>query len=223
MPNATKFLIAVFVIIIIAIGAIALSQGDTPADSTSPSKSEGKTDNLLAAAADDRIIGDKAAPLTIVEYSDFQCPYCVQIHPTLKQVVEAYPGQVRWVYRYYPLPTHPAAKKAAYAAEAAGNQGKFVEYSDKLSVNSQPDGTGLQSDDLQKYAADLGLDMSRFNDDLASGDTAKRIERDIDSGDALKIRGTPSLFLVDQSGKGEPLDAYTFDELKAVIDNKLSK
>src|SRR6185295_5394226 len=106
--------------------------------------------------------GPKNAPLTMVIFSDFQCPFCGRVEPTLSQIEKEYGGKVRQVWKNYPLPFHNNAEPAAEAAMAAGAQGKFWEMHDKLFENN----TALERANLEKYAQDLGLNMAKFKADL---------------------------------------------------------
>lgn len=190
----------------------------------SPNQKEQDSNNFasdlkITISGVDHIRGNSDAVITLVGYSDFQCPYCVRFHPTMKKIADEYPDKVRWVYRYYPLPFHQAARGAAVAAEAAGRQGKFWEYSDKIIENSEQDGTGLGEADLIKYAEELGLDMAKFKNDLTDKSIDARIERDITSGNNLKVKGTPATYLIDKNGQVEPLaGALPYEQLKAKID-----
>jgi len=208
--------------IVVITGAIVLISKKS---STAQNNQNNQTDSSqsqsgpqLSVNENDHIYGEVNSPITIIEYSDFQCPYCVKFHKTMKQVIDQYPGKVRWIYRHFPLDFHKTAKKAAEAAEAAGEQGKFWEYSDKLAVNSQADGTGLNEQDLVKYAQELSLDMTKFNDALKSGKFANKVNSDLESGEKVGVTGTPGTFLIDSKGKTEKLaGALSLEQMKAKI------
>lgn len=162
----------------------------------------------------DRIRGNKNAPITIVEYSDFQCPFCTRFHATMQQVMENYPNKVRWVYRHFPLDAiHPFARKAAEASECAGDQGKFWEYADKLVENYQSINTEL----FPKLAKDLKLNISTFNSCLSSGKFASKVSSDLAEGQKSGVRGTPGSFINGQNVKG----AVPYSTIKATIDSLL--
>src|SRR6058998_3382945 len=114
---------------------------------------------LAVKPADGPAQGPASAPIELIEFSDFQCPYCQRAHPTVKQVLDSYGGRIRLVYRHYPLPNHPNARPAAEAAQCANEQGKFWQYHDRLFG----DPGKLSDADLKKTASDLGLDSARFN------------------------------------------------------------
>jgi len=139
---------------------------------------------------DDPSIGPEDAPITIVEFSDFQCPFCARAKPTIKQILENYGEQVRLVYRDFPI-LGPQAQKAAEAAECADEQGKFWQYHDLLFANQQ----ALDDSNLKQYAKDLGLDTAQFNDCLDSGKMAQEVEKDFRDGQNYGVRGTPAFFI----------------------------
>jgi protein-disulfide isomerase len=144
----------------------------------------------------DHSFGKTGSKVTLVEYSDFQCPACAQFYPVIKSIEQKYGNDILFVYRYFPLPTHDKSEIAARAAEAAAQQGKFFEMHDKL-FETQNDWTGA-SDPVRiftDYAVQLGLNKDRFTRDMNSTTTASRIERDIESGTASKVDATPTFFL----------------------------
>ncbi len=144
-------------------------------------------------ADDDPAKGDPDAPVTIVEFSDFQCPYCRKFYQeTLPLIEERYisTGKVRMVYRDFPLGFHEYAQKAAEAGECADEQGKFWEYHDRLFQTDD-----LSVDNLKKIAADIGLDAQQFNSCLDSGKYASEVQKDVSDGRKLGVSGTPTFFI----------------------------
>jgi protein-disulfide isomerase len=169
----------------------------------------------IAVAATDPSKGPASAPITIVEYSDFQCPFCARVNPTLDQVLKTYGDKVRIVFKDFPLPNHPQAPKASEAAHCAGEQGKFWELHDRMFANQQ----ALQVPQLKEYATALGLDMNAFNQCLDSGKHAARVSENIKSGTALGVGSTPTLYV-----NGRPVvGAQPFEYFKAVIDEELAR
>jgi protein-disulfide isomerase len=159
--------------------------------------------------------GNPKAPVTIVEFSDFQCPYCVRSRPTVKRVREAYGDQLRWVFRHYPLDFHPLAEKAGEAAACAGEQGKFWEMHDRLWENNDK----LQVPDLKAHAQALGLDSTRFASCLDSGRHQGLVESDLEAGQGYGVSGTPAFFV-----NGRPLvGAQPFEAFAQVIDDELQR
>ncbi|MCA9608194.1 MAG: thioredoxin domain-containing protein [Myxococcales bacterium] len=135
--------------------------------------------------------GSQMAQVTIVEFSDFECPYCGRAHPLLQQVLREFEGRVRLVFMYYPLSNHPHAMPAARAAVAAGNQDRFWEMHDLLFEHQQQ----LEPEHIESYAEQLDLDMDRFRADMESTATQDRIEANKEVGREAGVEGTPSFFV----------------------------
>jgi len=158
---------------------------------------------------DDPSRGDVNAPVTIVEFTDFQCPPCAAMHPVLEEVLKGYGNGVRLVVRDYPLAQHEWALKAAEAANAANAQGKFFEYA-ALLYKRQKD---LSVPSLKKYATELGLDRARFDAALDGGTYAAEIKHDIEDGEIYGVGSTPTLFI-----NGVMLRTLSADALREAID-----
>jgi protein-disulfide isomerase len=140
----------------------------------------------------DHVQGPATAPVTLVEYGDYQCPYCGQAYPIVKELQEQLGKKLRFVFRNFPLSTmHPYAEHAAEAAETAGADGKFWEMHDMLYENQE----ALDDEDLVQYATALGLDPSRFTTDLAKHTKAARVREDFMSGARSGVNGTPTFFI----------------------------
>ena len=140
----------------------------------------------------DHVQGPATAPVTLVEYGDYQCPYCGQAYPIVKELQEQLGKKLRFVFRNFPLSTmHPYAEHAAEAAETAGADGKFWEMHDTLYENQE----ALDDEDLVQYATALGLDPSRFTTDLAKHTKAARVREDFMSGARSGVNGTPTFFI----------------------------
>jgi protein-disulfide isomerase len=135
--------------------------------------------------------GPDAATVTIVEFADFECPFCQRVAPELDALQEKHKDTVRLVYKFMPLTMHPHSEIAARAAIAAQAQGKFWEMHHLLFAN----GEHLEESDVQRYAASIGLDLDRFRADEASPATKARIEADRKLGDKLSVKGTPTIFI----------------------------
>jgi protein-disulfide isomerase len=159
--------------------------------------------------------GDKNAALQVVIFSDFQCPFCSRVEPTLKQMEKEYGKKVRFTWKNYPLPFHNNAEPAAEAAMAAGAQGKFWEMHDKLFTNQ----TALDRPSLDKYAQELGLNMAKFKADLDSSKYKSIIEAETKEGSAIGVTGTPAVFINGRKISG----AYPFDTFKKIADEELNK
>ncbi|WNG37853.1 thioredoxin domain-containing protein [Archangium violaceum] len=159
--------------------------------------------------------GPKDAKVTIVEWSDFECPFCSRVGPTLKQIKETYAKDVRVVFRHQPLSFHPNAKGAAEASMAAHEQGKFWEYHDKLFANQR----ALDRASLEKYAQELGLNMNQFKAALDSGKFRAKVEADSAAGAAVGANGTPTFFV---NGR-EFVGAQPFDNFKKIIEEEKAR
>lgn len=160
-------------------------------------------------------VGPANAPITLVEFSDFQCPYCAAAVPQIKAILKAYPSQARLFFKEYPLDFHPQAGIAAEAAVAAQKQGKFWAMHDAMYAH--PD--RLSRQDLMADAKKLGLNMQQFETDLNSAGVKQIIMRDIKEGDRAGVQGTPTLFINGQRYNG-PLEA---DILKPILSKQLKK
>lgn len=149
--------------------------------------------------------GAKTAPITIVEFSDFQCPYCGRVAPTLKQIEGRYGASLRLFFRDYPLPMHPQAPKAAEAGQCAKDQGRFWEMHDRLFA----DQSKLQVADLKQHAADIGLNAEQFDECLDSGRHAADWQRNLDEGSRYGVSGTPAFFINGRFVSGaQPYEAF---------------
>ena len=142
-------------------------------------------------ASDGPARGPADAPITIVEFSDFQCPYCRRVLPTIEEVVERYPEQVRIVFRNFPLDNHARARPAAEAALCANEQDKFWPYHDVLFENAR----ALEDADLARYAEEVGLDVAAFETCLGESRFADQVEADFQAGREAGVTGTPAFFV----------------------------
>ena len=169
----------------------------------------------MEAVETDWIKGNAEASVTLVEYSDFECPACAQFHPTVRGVVEELGDRIQFVYRHFPISQlHKQALVAALAAEAAGRQGKFWEMHDVL-FERQGEWAGAEDAGAKfgRYAQELGLDMARFEADIEDDELRDKIEEHRLSGVRSGVSGTPTFFL-----NGEEMNGYnTQDEFKNLI------
>ncbi len=160
--------------------------------------------------------GPDGAPVTIVEFSDFQCPFCARTQPLLTEAREKYGERLRIVYKHFPLSFHPVALPAAIAAAAAQEQGKFWELHDVLFAQGQ----SLSADRLEDYAKQAGLDVERFRRDLAArrAEYERRVQQDYRHGLEADVRGTPALYV-----NGRKLRDRSLDGLSAQVDAELAR
>jgi len=157
--------------------------------------------------------GSASAPIEMIEFSDFQCPFCLRADPTVQQVLGTYGDRIRFVYRHYPLPNHPNARPAAEAAACAGEQGKFWPYHDHLFANP----TKLSDGDLKQGAAELGLNTAQFNACVDTHKLKAQVDADIKDGEAAGVNGTPAFFVNGRMISG----AQPYDVFKKMIDEEL--
>jgi protein-disulfide isomerase len=159
--------------------------------------------------------GGEDAAVTIVEWSDFQCPFCNRVSPTLVQIREEYGDRVRFVFKHMPLSIHPQAAGAHAAAEAAHRQGRFWDMHDRLFENQRD----LRVETLAGYAIEMGLDMDQYKSDVEGEEVAKRISDDLAQAQKLGVTGTPSFFINGRFLSG----AQPFANFKRYIDEALEK
>jgi protein-disulfide isomerase len=159
------------------------------------------------------IKGPKEAPVTIVEFSDYQCPFCAQADALIEEVLADYPNDVRFVYKQFPLTTiHPNAMPASKAALAAGKQGKYWEMHKVLFQNSR----ALGPEQLKQYAQQVGLDVAKWEADMNSPEIAEQVNAEMREAQAAEVRGTPSIFV-----NGKRLMNRSKDGFKVMIDEAL--
>ena len=208
----TSFVVCAVALVVGVPAFILLSRhGALPAAADAPSQ-------VLAerlVRPDSHIIGNASAPLTIVEFGDFECPGCALSEDAARQIRAQYGDRIRFVFRQFPLrKMHPQAEKAAEAVECAAEQGKFWEAVDKLYAGQ----ADLSVEALKRYAGELGLNRSSFDQCLDSGETIRRIDQDLADGRALKVMGTPTWF-IGRKIVFRPLDFATFSQL---VDRELT-
>ena len=159
--------------------------------------------------------GSESAEITIVEWSDFQCPFCNRASPTLARVEKEYGDKVRRAFKHLPLSIHPQAPGAHAAAEAAHRQGKFWEMHDKIFENQRD----LAPATFERYAEELDLDIDQFKEDVASAEVKERIDADMAEAQKLGVTGTPAFFINGRFLSG----AQPFENFKRMIDAELQK
>ena len=159
--------------------------------------------------------GPEGAKITIVEFSDFECPFCSKAEESVSQVMEKYAGKVRLVFRHYPLTFHPHAPKAAEAAACANDQGKFWEMHKQLFANQK----GLSIEELKAHAVAVGLDKAKFDECLDTGKNKALVEADTKAGSDVGVNGTPAFFINGKLISG----AQPVSEFEKIIDAELKK
>lgn len=158
-------------------------------------------------------LGPANAPITLVEFSDFECPYCALAVPQIKALMKAYPTQVRLIYKEYPLETHPHADLAAAAALAGHKQGKFWQMHDAMYAHRD----NLSRKTIMELAKENGLDTEKFENDMDSTDVRESVVRDVQDGETAGVEGTPTLFVNGQHYNG----SIDFAALKPVLEAEL--
>ena len=164
---------------------------------------------------EDPVRGPDNAPIEIVEFSDFDCPYCQRATNTLAKILVEYGDQIRFVYKDYPLPSHPNAFKAAEAGNCANDQGQFWPFHDRLFERQG----SLDVPSLKTYASELGLDTDAFEACLDSGQYASRVERDLQIGSGYGVSSTPTLFVNGRAVVG----AMPYESFVEIIQEELSR
>lgn len=173
----------------------------------------------------EHVYGNTKSKVILINYGDYQCSACGVAHPQIKSIVEEYKDKIQFVFRNYPITSlHPNAKAAAGAAEAAGMQGKYWQMHDKL-YEDQSGWDSLsgteRSSKFESYAKELGLDVNKFNNDIASSAVTQKINYDVAIGTKINITGTPTFYL-----NGKMLDSALWSDeakLKAELDSVISK
>jgi protein-disulfide isomerase len=158
--------------------------------------------------------GPNDAPIELIEFSDFQCPFCQRANPTVEQVLKTYGDRIHFVYRHFPLPNHPNARPAAEAAACADEQGRFWQYHDQLFANA----SRLTDADLKQHAAAAGLDAGRFRACVDGHRSKERVDQDIKEANDVGVTGTPAFFINGRSLEG----SQPFDAFKRLIDEELA-
>ena len=165
----------------------------------------------------DHIRGNPDAAVSVIEYSDFECPFCSRNHPTMQQIVDTYGDDVNWVYRHFPLAFHPNAQKAAEASECAAEEGKFWEMADMIMEK------GSDNTQLEAYAAAIGLNAAAFKECLDSGRMAAKVQSDMTEGSSAGVSGTPGNIVLKNGTKDSRMvsGAQPFAAFQTVIDEML--
>jgi protein-disulfide isomerase len=218
-------LVGVIVGYMLGTGSAALPAGvpAAPAAPTVPSAPEAAPpakDVKPVDAKVDHIRGNPDAKISVIEYSDFECPFCSRNHPTMQQILDTYGDDVNWVYRHYPLPFHPNAQKAAEASECAASLGgndTFWAMADMIMEK------GADNTQLASYAKTIGLSEAKFTECLGSGKHAQRVQDDMSEGSSAGVNGTPGNIVLQNETKESRMvsGAQPFSAFQTVIDEML--
>lgn len=209
MSNAKFFGILAIIVIAVVGGALFFTRSNEQ-------KSDVKPADVATVSEDDYVEGNPEAKVTLIEYGDFQCPYCGAVYPVLKEVLPEYKDDVKFVFRHFPITSiHPNALVAHKAAEAAGQQDKFWEMYDKIYQDQAAWSTSTEPIKIfEGYAKELKLDMDQFKKDFEDTATLDRINKVKGAGSAAGVESTPSFFL-----NGKKMDSpRSADELREKLD-----
>lgn len=184
------------------------------------------TGKMKPVTSSDHINGNANAKLSLVVYSDLECPFCQRFHPTTQELLKAYGDKIRIVYRHYPLPFHQNAQKEAEASECIaeiGGNDAFWKYIDTIFERTTATGTGFALDQLGPLAQELGVNQQQFQSCLDSGKYEKLIKDSIAEGQAAGVSGTPSTFIVNSKGETKiVVGAQPIEAFKTAIDSALA-
>lgn len=228
--SANKLAIPIAVIIAGALvaGAILFTNSSN-GGAQKENEQQAKKVAIREVSSKDHILGNPGAKVIIVEYSDMECPFCKRFHNTLHQVLDQFgkDGSVAWVYRHYPIDQlHSKARKEAEATECVqelGGSEKFWEYLNTI-YEITPANNGLDLDLLSSTAVDLGIDKTKFDECLASGRYASKIEADVQDGIAAGVKGTPYSIVVSKKGTQVPISgAQSFSVVSQVVKTLLEE
>jgi protein-disulfide isomerase len=199
------------------VAADAPTQVNNPPPSVPKPAAPNPSFDMVALADDDPVKGDPDAPVTIIEWSDFECPFCSRFYSQTSGLIEENyidTGKVKLVFRDFPLGFHQNAQKAAEAAECADDQGKFWEMHDKIFENQQV----ISTENFKKWASEFGINTDEFNECLDSGKYEAEVQKDMTDGSAAGIRGTPGFIINGQLVSG----AQPYANFEAIIDAALN-
>lgn len=197
---------------------------DTVAGAT-PNPTPAPVDNMPELSGDDHVRGNiNQAKVVLVEYSDFECPFCARFHPTMEQIVEEFGNDVAWVYRHYPLSFHPNAKPSAEASECIASlvgEDAFWQFGDALIDVTNADGR-LSEDAIQEAAQATGVNMTAFNTCLDSGEMSDIVDTMMQGGSSAGVTGTPGTIIVTDDGPQELIPgALPYSSVKATVEKYL--
>ena len=189
----------------------------TPAP-TAKAEVTGETVGEVVAVSDqDNIKGSKDAQIVLIEYSDFQCPFCSRFNPIMQQVMQEYGDKVAWVYRHFPLSFHAYAQELAEASECAAEQGLFWEFADAAYAVEEVDANTATT-----VATNIGLNMTDYNSCMDNGKYTQKVKDQASAGQKAGISGTPGTILMTKNGDKELISgALPFEQIKQVIDKYL--
>lgn len=205
-----------------------VAQQPTPAAPQRPPQPETAQDVPPVDPQKDHIRGNQNAQVAVIEYSDFECPFCKRVHPTYQQIMKEYGDKVMWVYRHYPLSFHANAQKEAEASECVaelGGNDAFWKFTDAIYERTTSQGTGFALDKLAPLAKEVGVNEAKFQSCLDSGKYAQKVKDDMDGGNKAGVNGTPGNIIVNLKTQKNSLvsGAQPFENFKSAIDSLLAQ
>lgn len=237
LSSYTPILIAALIIAAFFIGMLwtkvqnlekgGSSQLGAASPTSAPLKTQQPSGKIKPVTDKDHIRGNKNAKLSLVEYSDLECPFCKSFHSTMQEALKTYGDKVRWVYRHFPLSFHANAQKEAEAAECVaelGGNDKFWKYADTIFERTTSNGTGFALDKLGPLAQEVGVNQAEFQKCLSSGKYTKLVQEQIADGTTGGVTGTPSTFIINAKGNSQIIvGAQPIEALKTAVDQALSQ
>jgi len=227
-------IILVGVIIFVVVGIIVFEEVLFPSEQASTQVSQipqiqGEQENgddiSFVIAPGDYYRGSRDAEIVFIEYSDLECPYCKRFHSTMKQVIDEYGDQVLWVYRHFPLDSHPNAQKASEAAECVGKyfgNDAFGEFTDLYFSRTTSNGYGFPTANLAALATEVGADKNIIQGCIDSGEMAEKVATDFQEGINSGVTGTPGTILIEPDGQSQVVSgAIPYEQIKQVIESLL--
>lgn len=206
---------AVVILVVVGVFVVSTRGDDGPAAADTPAKES------ALMRSDAHVLGKPgSSDVTFVEFLDFECEACGAAYPIVEDLRKDYAGEVTFIARYFPLPGHFNAERAARAVESAARQGQFEAMYSKMYETQSTWGEAQTPHDalFRSFAVEIGLDMEQFDADYASKEVKARVQRDVDDGIELGVQGTPSFFV-----DGEPFAPETVEDFSRVLDEALAK
>ncbi len=225
----TLFFVVGFFVLLVMVLKDDKPVAAVPADNGAPSAVAGDTApkdiNVEPISDQDWVKGSRDAKISIIEFSDLECPFCKQFHPALEKLVAEYPNDVKWAYRHFDTGLHSKLLKEAEAAECAGELGgndKFWEYIARI-FEISPTNNGLDPAELPTIAQTVGLNQAKFNECLDSGKYASKVQKDTQAAQAAGAQGTPYSVILSGDEKIPVGGAVPYEQLKSFVDSVLKK
>ncbi len=198
------------------------NQAPAAAAPQQPEEPSYNLDKVREVDSGEHIRGSKNADIVLVEYSDYECPFCKRFHESVKQAMDEYGDKIAWVYRHYPLPFHQNAQMEAEASECVaelGGNDAFWKFTDQVYATTDATGTSYTKDRLVGLVKELGLDTNKFTSCLDSGKYTNKVQADLSNGSEVGINGTPGTVVIAKNGQKTVIPgALPYEQVKSIID-----